>query len=125
MATKFLGMNVSNLGVIYINGNICCRSLNSHSSFQHLELMTIQINQNKCKKFFIGVYKPPSQMDKEFTNRLCLITGLYIPQDENLIVIEDFYLSTENYNLYEVMQAYDLNNLISKPTCFQTNYPAV
>lgn len=125
MATKFLGMNVSNLGVIYINGNIRCRSLNSHSSFQHLELMTIQINQNKCKKFFIGVYKPPSQMDKEFTNRLSLITGLYIPQDENLIVIEDFYLSTENYNLYEVMQAYDLNNLISKPTCFQTNYAAV
>ena len=125
MATKFLGMNVSNLGVIYINGNIRCRSLNSHSSFQHLELMTIQINQNKCKKFFIGVYKPPSQMDKEFTNRLSLITGLYIPQDENLIVIEDFYLSTENYNLYEVMQAYDLNSLISKPTCFQTNYPAV
>ena len=35
----------------------------------------------------------------------------------------DFNLSTENQHLDALIQAYNLNNLINKPTCFQSNKP--
>ena len=37
---------------------------------------------------FVGIYKPPSQTYKEFTNRLSSITYYYSPKYENLILIE-------------------------------------
>ena len=44
--------------MLYINENILCRSLSEHPSFLDLELKAIKINQNKCKRLFIGLYKP-------------------------------------------------------------------
>ena len=88
-----------------------------------MELTAIEIHQNKRKWLFIGIYKPPSQSDNEFTNRLRLIIDYYLPKFENIILIGDFNLSTENQHLDAVIQAYNLNNLINKPTCFQSNKP--
>ena len=88
-----------------------------------MELTAIEIHQNKRKWLFIGIYKPPSQSDNEFTNRLRLIIDYYLPKFENIILIGDFNLSTENQHLDAVIQPYNLNNLINKPTCFQSNKP--
>ena len=43
--------------------------LNDHPIFPNLEL----IYQNKHRSLFIGIYKPPSQSENEFTNRISLI----------------------------------------------------
>ena len=59
--------------ILYINENIPCRSLNDHPTFPNLELIATEIHQNKSRWLFIGIYKPPSQSDNEFTNRLSLI----------------------------------------------------
>ena len=40
---------------------------------------------------------------------------MLFPKYEKLILIEDLNLATLNYNLDEVMQAYDLTNLTRKP----------
>ena len=69
------------------------------------------------------MYKQPSQSDREFTNRLSSIIDYYSPKYENLILIRDFNLSTENLHLDALIQAYNLNNLINKATCFQSNTP--
>ena len=69
------------------------------------------------------MYKPPSQSDREFTNKLSSIIDYYSPKHENLILIGDFNLSIENQHLDALIQAYDLNNLINKPTCFQSHTP--
>ena len=55
--------------ILYINENIPCRPLNDHPIFPNLEL----IHQNKRRSLFIGIYKPPSQNDNEFINRINLI----------------------------------------------------
>ena len=86
-------------------------------------LIAIEIHQNKSSWLFIGIYKPPSQSDKEFTNRLSSIIDYYSPKYENLILIGDFNLSIENQYLDALIQTYNLNNLINKPTCFQSNTP--
>ena len=109
--------------ILYINENIPCRPLNDHPTFPNLELIAIEIHQNKRRWLFIGMYKPPSQSDREFTNRLSSIIDYYLPKYENLILIGDFNLSIENQHLDALIQAYNLNNLINKPTCFQSNTP--
>ena len=109
--------------ILYINENIPCRPLNDHPTFPNLELIAIEIHQNKRRWLFIGMYKPPSQSDREFTNRLSSIIDYYSPKYENLILIGDFNLSIENQHLDALIQAYNLNNLINKPTCFQSNTP--
>ena len=83
--------------------------------------MLLKFTKTNVDGFFIGIYKPPSQNDKEFTNRLSSVIDYYSPKYENLILIEGFNLSTENQHLDPLIQAYNLNNLINKPTCFQPN----
>ena len=109
--------------ILYINESIPCRPLNDHPTFPNLELIAIEIHQNKRRWLFIGMYKPPSQSDREFTNRLSSIIDYYSPKYENLMLIGDFNLSIENQHLDALIQAYNLNNLINKPTCFQSNTP--
>ena len=56
--------------MLYINEKIPCRLLSDRTAFSNLELMTIDIHQNKSWWLFLGIYKPPSQSDIEFTNKL-------------------------------------------------------
>ena len=109
--------------ILYLNENIPCRLLNDQLTFFNLYLVTTDAHQSKHIWLFIGIYKPPSQSDNEFTNRLNLIIDYYLPKYENLILMGDFNLSTENQHLDALIQAYNLNNLIKKPTCFQSNKP--
>ena len=109
--------------ILYINEKIPFRPLNDHPAFPNLELIAIEIHQNKRRWLFIGVYKLPSQSDNEFTNRLSLITDYYSPKYENLVLIGDFNLSTEYQHLDAIIQAYNLNNPINKLTCFQSSTP--
>ena len=104
--------------ILYINENIPCRPLNDHPTFLNLELIAIEIHQNKSRWLLIGIYKPTSQSNKEFTNRLSSVSDYYSPKYENLILIGDFNLAIENQHLDALIQAYNLNNLINKPTCF-------
>ena len=46
------------------------------------------------------------------------IIDYYSPKYENLILIGDFNRSTEIEHLDALIQAYNLNNLINKPTYF-------
>ena len=109
--------------ILYISENNPCRPLNDRPNFPNLELIAIEIRQNKRRWLFIGIYKSPSQSGDEFTNRFSLIIDYYSPYYENLILIGDFNLSTENQHLDVLIQAYNLNNLINKPTCIQSNTP--
>ena len=66
--------------MLYINKNIPCRPLCDHPVFSDLELMATKIHQNKRRWLFLGIHKPQSQSDNEFTNKLYLIINHYLPQ---------------------------------------------
>ena len=116
-------MIVIDLEVLLCYDNIPCRPLSNRPIFSDLELMAIEIHQNKRRWLFLGIYKPPPQSDNECKNKLTLVIYHYLPNYENLILTGDFNLSTENRQLDAVIQTYNLNNLIYKPTCFQFNNP--
>ena len=69
------------------------------------------------------MYIPPFQSDNEFTDKLSLAIDHNLPKYENLIVIGDFNHFTDNRHLDAVIQAYSLNNLINKLTCFHSSSP--
>ena len=76
----------------YINENISFRPLSGYSSFFDLELIAVEIHQNKRRLLFLRQYKPPSQSDIEFTNKVIW----------NIILTGDFNFSTEKLSLSSV-----------------------
>ena len=108
--------------MLYINENIPCRPLNKHPNFLDLELIVLELHQSKHNWLFQGIYKPPScQNDIEFLNQINSILDQYLTTYEKIIMIWDFNLCIENTHLEAALESYDLNNLINKSTCYQSN----
>ena len=101
-----------------------CRLLQGHPNFSKLEILLLEIYENNRKWLLLGVYKPPNQNDIEFLNRIGAILDYYSQKYDNVIIIVDFNITTKNTHLQSMMQAYNLNNLIKEPTCFQSNNPS-
>ena len=91
--------------------------------FSDLELMTFELHQGKRKWLLLGIYKPLSQNDIEFLNRIALIIDYHLRTHENILAIGDFNLSVDNSHLEVFMQAYDFS-FITKPICYQSNTPS-
>ena len=71
----------------------------------------------------IGLYKPPSQNEKYFLDHLSETLDQLTCQYDKTILIGDFNLTVENNSLENVMNTFDLECLIKKPTCFQSSNP--
>ena len=110
--------------ILYINENILCKLLTDHPVFSDLALMVFELDQSKGKWQLSGIYKPSSQNDIEFLNRIPSIIYSYLRTHKNLLKIGDFNLSVENSHLEAFMQAFDLSSLIKKPTCYYSNTPS-
>ena len=63
------------------------------------------------------------QNNIEVLNRATSILDNYLTTYENIILIGDFNLYVENTHFEATLENYDLNNLINKPTCYQSNKP--
>ena len=92
--------------------------------FSDLELMAFELHQSKWKWLFLGIYKPLSQNDIEFLRRISLILDYYLPMYENFVVIGGFKVAVEDSHLEAILQTYDLNSLIKKPSCYQFHTPS-
>ena len=109
--------------MLYINGNIPCRPSNQHPKFSDLELIVFDLHQSKRKWLFLVIHKPPCQNDVKFLNQINSVLDHYLTTYENIILTRDFNLFDENTPFHEILENYDLNNLIYKPTCYQSNNP--
>ena len=66
----------------------------------------------KQKWLLLGVYKPPIQIDVEFTGQIIRTSNHYIPSYENTFSMDDPNMTTENLHLNNLMQTFNLNTLI-------------
>ena len=110
--------------ILYVNENIPSKPLTDYPVFSDLELMAFELHQSKRKWVILGIYKPPSQNDSEFLNRISLIMDYYLRRYENILAIGDFNLSVEKSHLADFTQVYDFSSLLKKPTCYQSNTPS-
>ena len=102
--------------MLHIKENIPCKPSTDHPVFSDFELMAFELHQSKRKWLLLGIYKPHSENDIEFLNRISSIIAYYLRIYVNVLTIDDFNLSVDNSHLEDFMQSYDLSSLIKKPT---------
>ena len=103
---------------LYVNERVPCSLLQGHPHFSNLKILVLEIYQNNRKWLLLGVHKPPNQNDIEFLNRIAAILDYYSQKHDNVTIVGDFNITTENTHLQSMMEAYNLNNLVKETTCF-------
>ena len=58
----------------------------------------------KCKWLLLGVYKPPIQSDLEFTEEITRTLNHFIPPYENILLLSDLDMTTENLHLNNLIK---------------------
>ena len=71
----------------------------------------------------MGIYNPPSQNEALFVEQIKLALNTYSTTYEHFLLLGDFNMTTENSKLQDLMDAFCLENLIKKPTCFKSTVP--
>ena len=93
--------------LLYENERVPC--IQDHPNFFNLEILVHEVYQSNRKWLFLGVFKPTNLYDIEFSNRLGAILGYYSQKYDNVTIIGDFNITTENTLFQCMMQAYNLD----------------
>ena len=108
--------------LFYENEKIPSKVLQRNSTTDEVILLDFSIKG--LEWLCIGAYKAPSQNDKYFIDILPKNLGELTFQYDKTMLIGDFNLTTHNENLETFMNAFNLESLINKPTCFQSENPS-
>ena len=107
----------------YVNENIPCKMVNVEIVPYDCEIILIEFSIKTQKWLCIGLYKPPSQNDTYFLDNLPFTLNKLTCQSDNIILMGNFNLTVEDKNLEVFMSTFDMECLINKPTCFQSDKP--
>ena len=110
--------------MFYINENIPCKTVNVEGLPDNRQVTLIELSIESQKWLCSGLYKAPSQNEKYFLDNLSLALIKMSYEYKNVMLIGDFNLTIENKNLKVFMNAFDLECLIKKHTCFQSTSPS-
>ena len=109
--------------MLYLNEEISCKFLNNHSVVPNTQIICIEFHQLKRKWLLLGCYKLPTQSELKFLATITKTDYFYLQKNENLFIIDNLNMTTENTNLNDILQIYDLIALIQEPTCYQLQNP--
>ena len=89
--------------MFYFNEGIPCKVLVNQTVSPNVEMMAVEFHQMKRKWLLLGVYKPPIQSDSEFTEEIIRTFNHFIPSYENILLLDDINMTTENLHLNNLM----------------------
>ena len=107
--------------ILYLNEEMSCRFLNNHPVVPNVEIICIKFHQLKRKWLLLGCYKPPTQSDLKFIALITKNVDFYLQKFENLFIIGNLNMTTDNTHLNDLLQMHDLTAFIQEPTC-STNH---
>ena len=110
--------------ILFINENVPGKPLQEHIHLSNFEVIAIEFYQNNQKWLLLGLYKPPNQKTSDFIPNLSLILDLFLKNYDNVTLIGDFNLSSDDIPLKSFLQAYNLTSLIREATCFKSSNPS-
>ena len=105
--------------LVYVSEAIPCRKLAIQSSATNLEGIFLEINLRKKKWLVFGGYNHNKLNAVNFLTNLRHTLDHYMSQFDNVLLLGDFNLEPFESCMDEFCQIYNLNNLISEPTCFK------
>ena len=85
------------------------------------EVFAIEYYESNQKWLLLGLYKPPNQKTNDFIQNLSLILDFYLKTYDNVRLIGDFNLSSDDAPLESFLQACNLLSLIKEATFFQSS----
>ena len=100
-----------------------CKFLNNHPIVPNAKIICIEFHQLKRKWLLLGCYKPPTQDESEFIASITKIADFYSQKFENLFIIDDLNMMTENTHLNDLLQMYDWTALIKERNYYQSQNP--
>ena len=106
--------------ILYVNEDIPGKLINSYNFKEASEIIVFDFRISNKKRLLLGNYKPPSQNELSFMNEVKLSLNFFSSSYENFLLLGDFNLSTENPNLKNLLNSFDLESLIKIPTCYKS-----
>ena len=92
---------------------------------KNLENIIYEVTLNKTKWSILCVYRPPSMSDKKFSEQLTITIDKCITQYDHYLLMGDLnydlLCKNKGKTLFDLMELFDLCNLIKEPTCFMKN----
>lgn len=92
---------------------------------EHLENICLEVHVNTKKWLIMGIYKPPSVTDTDFTNYFTKYFDSCIVKYENYIVLGDLNFDMLNQSkcqsLHDMCDIFYLSQIVKEPTCFMKN----
>ena len=109
--------------LFYENEKIPSKVLHLNSTHDDNEVILLEFSTKGLKWLCVGAYKAPSQNGKYFIENLPKNFDELTCQYDKTMFSEDFNLTTDNKNLKTFINTLNLECLIKKPTCFQSENP--
>ena len=107
--------------LIFIREDIPCKLLNKHSSPEGIEGLFIEVNFRKSKWLLFGTYHPPSQKDDFYFDSIgSALDDAYSGLYDKILLTGDFNAEIDETILTDILELYDLDNLVKEKTCFKS-----
>ena len=95
------------------------KQLNSYKENIDVEAIYLKVNIKKRKWLIISTYKPPRESYSLFLENLWNNLSTYLKGDDDILLLRDFNMISENTNLQHFTDSFNLKNLIHEATCFK------
>ena len=112
--------NINSGGVlIYVKEGIPCRQLKTNGGIDNLNGIFLEINLRKRKWLLFGGYNNCKHNINNFLKNISPTLDHYMCKLDNFILVGDYNSEISEKAMKEFCETYNLNNLVTEPTCFK------
>ena len=105
--------------LIYIRDDIPCKEIKTQKLPGDIEGIFIEINLRNNKWILIGGYNPQKESICYFLTQVSKELDKLLGNYDNILMLGDFNSSASEKHMKDFCEMYDLQNLITGPTCFK------
>ena len=105
--------------MIYIRDDIPCKEIKTQKLPGDIEVIFIEINLRNNKWILIGGYNPQKESICYFLTQVSKELDKLLGNYDNILMLGDFNSSASEKHMKDFCEMYDLQNLITGPTCFK------
>ena len=109
--------------LVYVKVGIPSKHLQVYSFPDDIEVIVVEINLKKQKWLLLCLYRPPSQSQEYFFGEIEKSLDFFSSKFENFMLIGDLNCETDDNTLIDLMDSYNLINLVKDPTCYKSSRP--
>ena len=101
--------------LVYVKRSTPTTELRAYEPLFDIQAISFEINLKKEKRFFIGVYKPPSHN----SNIASVLLDFSSMHDDNKVVFEDFNMKPNNLIMLDFLNDHGFTSLMSVTPVFK------